>query len=306
MLPMPKYSFHKTNEYRGHTGAIYSIAPSDKAGHFLSCGSEGIVAEWNTATAEGKAVAKAPGPIFSMQLIPERKLLLMGLENGDLIFNDLASKTPLRRIQLHKKAIFDFLPLPDGKHFLASGADGAISVWNLDALDHLHYQQVSPASIRSLVLSPGQELVAAGGSDGHIRLLDLGLILRHHWKAHELSVFRLAYSPDGRKLLSTGRDAHLTSWDATADYKKLQSVPAHTYAVNDIVFPGPGDLCLTGSMDKSIKLWRAEDLKLLKVCNFEKNQCHWNGVNRLLWQAGKLFSCSDDRKIMEWEISGLH
>lgn len=300
---MPQYHFHKVEEYRGHQGAVYSILPSFRPGHILTCGSEGIVAEWNVEMAEAKAVAKAPGPIFSMHLFPERKLLLLGMENGDLIFNDLNKKSTLRRVQLHKKAIFDFLPLPDGVHVLASGGDGALSVWNLDRLDHIHSQAVSPSSIRTLAMEPDAKGFLCGSSDGKIRRLDLGLSLHSEWTAHQMSVFRIAFSPDGQTLLSTGRDAHLTTWDATSGYKMLHSVPAHNYAVNDIAFPWQENHCLTGSMDKSIKLWELEELSLLKVCNFEKNGCHWNGVNRLLWHENRLFSCSDDRKIMEWRVS---
>lgn len=297
---MNPIAVQKSQEYTGHTGAIYSLSAGPRPGTLLSCASEGIVACWDLEKGDAEAVAKAPGPIFAMHLVPDRDLLLLGLENGDLLFNDLKQKRTLRRVQLHKKALFDFLVLPDGQHFVASGADGAISLWNLDSLDHLHYQNVSPASVRSLSLAPGGDQLLCGASDHHIRVFDLGLNEQKRWKAHNNSVFRIAFSPDGKYLVSTGRDAHVNLWDARS-YESLASVPGHLFAVNDIVFPGRSDYFFTGSMDKSIKLWQSEDLRLLKVCNFEKNACHWNGINRLLWLEDELYSCSDDRRIMRWQ-----
>jgi len=301
-MPSP-YSVEKVAQFHGHKGPVYDLLPSYRPGHILSCASEGIVAEWNLESEEATAVAKSPGPIFSMCLIPERSLLILGLESGDILFSDLQTRKTLRRIQLHKKAIFNFLPLPDGQTVLASGADGAFSLWNLDQMDHIHYQVVSPASIRSLLLHPSGSQILCGSSDNRIRVFDLGLNQQRSWLAHQSSVFRLAFSQDGATLLSTGRDAHLTSWDVNNNYERLHTVPAHLYTVNDIVLSSENRIAFTGSMDKSIKMWNITDLKLLNVCSFEKNQCHRNGINRLLWWEDSLFSTGDDKLIMRWKFT---
>ncbi|MEM6271433.1 MAG: WD40 repeat domain-containing protein [Bacteroidota bacterium] len=295
-------SVEKVREYQGHTQPVYSLAPSTRTGHFLSCGSEGIVAEWSIETGDARAIVKAQTPIFAMRLIPDRKLLLLGMESGELVFADLSSNQPLRRVQLHKGAIFDILPLPGDENVVVSSKDGSLSIWNLDRMDHLHLQRISRKSVRTLALSPDGQSILAGASDNCIRVFDLGLELKKEWVAHNLSVFRLAFSPDGTLLASTGRDAHVTTWEVAHDYKKLHSLPAHLYTVNDLIFHPSGSLMFSGSMDKSIKLWQPDPLALKKVVNFEKNACHFHGVNRLLWQEDRLFSCSDDRRVMEWSF----
>lgn len=294
----------KIKEFTGHTAAIYSLSPSTKLGHFISCGSEGIVAEWNLETGEGKAIVQAPGAVFSGLLIAERDLLLLGLQSGDLVFVDLRNGETIKLVQLHKKSIFDLLLLPDGQHVLASGEDGAISVWNLERLDHLHYQRISVKSVRTLAYDASTQRLYAGASDQTIRELDLGLNELKHWRAHETSIFRLLVG-EGGKLYSTGLDAHITLWSihqSDSNPERMISVPAHNFAVNDLI-QGPDGMLISGSMDKSIKFWNPNSLELLKVVNFEKNQCHWNGVNRLLWLENSLLSCSDDRKIMLWKIN---
>jgi WD40 repeat protein len=293
---------NKIREYQGHIQPVYSLSPALQADHFLSCGSEGIVAEWSRETGEAKALVQATTPIFSMRLFPERKMLMLGMESGEIVFADLESNQPLRRVQLHKSAVFDIIPLPGGENAVVCSMDGCLSIWNLDRMDHLHLQRISQQSVRTMALSPDGKALLTGASDNMIRVFDLGLDLQRQWLAHEKSVFRIAFSPNGKILASTGRDAHLTTWDVTNDYKKLHSAPAHMYTVNDLVFQPEGNLLFSGSMDKSIRMWDPETLELKKVVNFEKNACHWNGVNRLLWHEGRLLSCSDDRRVMEWGV----
>lgn len=292
---------HKVQEYLGHKAAIYSLSPGLHPGQFLSCGSEGYVVAWELGKAEGKALAQAPAAVFAIRLIPERRLLLLGLQTGDLVFVDLEQGTATKRVQLHRKSVFDILPMPDGQHVLVSGEDGALSVWSLDRQDHIHYQQLGGQSLRTMAFLPGSGHLLVGSSDHHIRELDLGLNLLRDWRGHAHSVFRLLAAPDG-SLFSTGRDAHIKHWDLGARPPGvLASVPAHNYAVNDLVW-GPDGLLYSGSMDKSIKVWDPATMALLKVVSFDKNACHWNGVNRLLWLGDTLLSCSDDRKVMAWRV----
>lgn len=57
-------------------------------------------------------------------------------------------------------------------------------------------------------------------------------------------------------------------------------------------------------MDKTIKLWEAENMDLLKVIDYQKNESHQSSVNKILWIDRKRFiSCSDDKKIILFEIN---
>jgi centriolar protein POC1 len=291
----------KITEFRGHTQAIYNLAPSYREGHFLSCGAEGIVAEWNWASEEAKALVQADSPVYAMRLFPERQLLVLGLRSGELAFCDLHSGKILRRVQLHRGAVFDLQPFPQADFLLASGEDGAISVWDLERLDHIHVVRIANKSVRTIAFSPDGLHIATGTSDGRVRLFDIGLSPTRELAAPGHSVFRVLWRADSQVLYSTGRDAHLTAHSISgADVPA--PVPAHTGAVNDLIWhPGQHHL-LSGSMDKSIKVWEAATFTLQKVINFQKQGCHFNGVNRILWWEDRLLSCGDDRKIMAWQL----
>jgi WD repeat-containing protein 61 len=60
-------------------------------------------------------------------------------------------------------------------------------------------------------------------------------------------------------------------------------------------------------MDKSIKIWDANTLQLLKVIDKARHAGHGTSVNKLWWSGHRqqLVSASDDRSISVWEIEGL-
>src|SRR5262249_28051230 len=62
-----------------------------------------------------------------------------------------------------------------------------------------------PKAIRSVAISPGGKLLAAGSDDGIIRLWDMDTRKeRNQLKGHDRQVFALAFSPDGQALASAG------------------------------------------------------------------------------------------------------
>jgi WD40 repeat protein len=58
-------------------------------------------------------------------------------------------------------------------------------------------------------------------------------------------------------------------------------------------------------MDKSIKVWDAEALRLLKVIDRSRHAGHGTSVNKVLWSnyRDQLLSASDDRTISVWNIN---
>lgn len=295
---LPRYKLYSTQTFSGHKSGIYCLQPSVRQGYLLSCGSDGYIAEWNVATGEGRTLLQCPGAIFSLWVDAQRGLLAAGTQAGILYFADLKTNTVLKAFEAHTRGIFDLLLLP-GNLLAATGGDGFITLWNPDTLELQTRRSVSGESIRTLISWHASTLLA-GSSDGWIRQLTPELEIMYAWEAHRFSVFRLLTVPGEHQLFSAGRDAHINVWDQT--FRNVDSLPAHLYAINDLVPHPTLPLLFSGSMDKTIKIWNQSPLTLLRVADPARNGVHRNGVNRLLWMGERLYSCSDDRTIMEWEL----
>jgi WD40 repeat protein len=57
-------------------------------------------------------------------------------------------------------------------------------------------------------------------------------------------------------------------------------------------------------MDKSIKVWNLDEMKLLKVIDKGRHAGHGTSVNKLIWTdyQTQLVSASDDKTISVWKI----
>ena len=122
---------------------------------------------------------------------------------------------------------------------------------------------------------------------------------------HQLSSNIVRFSPDGKFLLTGGRGVNLNIWQVS-DYK-IKSIPAHEWAIYDIVYSPDSNLLDTASRDKTLKIWDSKKFELLKVINKDNYDGHLNSVNKLTWSTynNYLISAGEDRAIIIWEINPI-
>ena len=122
--------------------------------------------------------------------------------------------------------------------------------------------------------------------------------------AEGFSVNTVCLSADEGYLYTASRDAHINVFDAKNNFKLLESIPAHNYAIYEMQ-PSPNKKYIaTASRDKTVKIWDAQTMKVLARIDKEKNAGHVNSVNTLLWMSDNvLLSAGDDRSIIAWQIN---
>ncbi|MCS7037598.1 MAG: WD40 repeat domain-containing protein [Saprospiraceae bacterium] len=290
----------------GHRAAIYALAATNDAEHFLSAGGDGWVAEWHLQAPEnGRLIASIEGQIFSLLCLPGQNRIIAGDMNGGLHWIDTAQPERTRGIQHHQKGVFD---LKISQNWvLSAGGEGMLTRWDAQTGRTVESIHLTHRALRSLSLAPSRREIAIGASDANIYLLDSDTLdIRHTIiGAHTPSVFTVAYSPDERYLLSGGRDAMLRVWDLDAAPPALVSEqPAHWFTINHIAWSPHGRHFATASRDKTVKIWDGATLRLLRVLDPVRDGGHLNSVNRLLWLPQALLSASDDRTIKIWKLDG--
>lgn len=291
----------RIDTFGGHRGAVFALAKGSESHVFFSAGSDGWVVQWNLLKPDlGKVVAQIDGSIYSMAYDVQSDILWVG-QNFEGVHGILISdQSRIFSIQLPQLAIYSMV-IVDGQVWLGH-QDGLITVIDRQAHEVKKRIKSGESNVRSFCQLPRGEM-AVGSSDGYIRIYSTDFLLKNAWLAHDKTIFSIIYSESTDSIVSVGRDAHLRKWNL--DGKSLQlAVPAHIYAINTLVQSPEGQYLATGSMDKTIKIWDTETLRLLKVLDFARYGGHKNSINRLIWTSYHdfLVSASDDKNISVWKI----
>ncbi len=299
-----KINVQKRFTLDGHRAGIYALEKGPESHEFYSSGSDGMVVSWDMREPEnGRLVAKIDNSIYALHYHNASGQLIAGQNFEGLHFLDVSTGKENGTVKTSKAAIFDLKSYED--LLLAASGDGMLYVVDIPSMTFVKKIKLSRRSARAIAVNTERSEVAVGLSDNTIRVLDL-MDFRQKFmiNAHKLSVFTLAWNPQNGHLISTGRDAHIKSWNPDDDYSQVHSVPAHIYAINSISVSPGGDYFATGSMDKTIKIWKMDDFQLLKVIDRSRHAGHISSVNKLLWTdyRHQLVSASDDRKISIWEL----
>jgi WD40 repeat protein len=289
------------NKFTGHKDAIFSLGIDMGEDVFYSGAGDGYIVEWKLdGSGDGRLLCRVNRPIYCFSILKDKGLLLAGTASGNLHIIDLKKASEVKNIEAHTLGLYDMKI--SGDKLITAGGDGLVKIWNLENFDLLQNLNYSDKSARVISLKENGSGFTIGYSDCFIRefIWAEPALLLEEFKAHENSVFALAYNKTNGNLLSGGRDAMLKEWNQT---NQLQVIAAHNYHINDIKFNPTANLFATVSMDKTLKIWDAKTLNLLKVIDRFKQDAHTNSVNKIIWLNDKeLITCGDDKLIFQWEI----
>ncbi|MDO7852845.1 WD40 repeat domain-containing protein [Hymenobacter convexus] len=291
----------------GHRDAVYALTGG--AGSTVYSGSaDGMVVGWDTAepARDGELLARVENSVYALRHLPELNLLVLGHNFQGIQAIDLAQRKLAHATALPPVAIFEIVYSASRQRLYVAMGDGTLAVLALPDFRLEKFLRLADKSLRCLALHEGRAELAVGSSDTFTRILDLDLLETKYTLGESTnSVFSVAYSPDGARLLTAGRDAQIRTWDVAAGYALAGTVPAHMYTINHLAFSPSGQYVASCSLDKSIKLWDAATLTLLRVLDRARSAGHGTSVNRLVWPGAenRLVSCSDDRSLAVWQLA---
>lgn len=175
----------------------------------------------------------------------------------------------------HRGTVKDMAFTPDGELLVSASDDKTIRVWDWRSGVTLrtirgYFGDGHDGKVFAVAVSPDGTTIAAGGyfgpglgADppyGDVRLFDLATgRMKAVLPGNELSVYAVAFSPDGARLAAGGQDGFVYLWhkdDAaatgwTADTK----LDADSLHIQRIVFAGAGSRLAITTTDNGIRLW---------------------------------------------------
>lgn len=291
-----KLEVTKVAHFEGHRDSVYSLAIDRETGSIYSAGADGYVIRWNwPIDSNGELIAQLPQAIYSIYIYEGK--IYCGTSTGEVYCLSESDREVAAQSTLHSLGTFAFTG--QEQHIYSGGGNGELVKSDL-LLNEDSRRKLLPdkTSIRNLH-SRGDSLFAAC-SDNKIHILEPATLNSIDViEGHANSVFDLAFAEE--YMFSTGRDATIRKTNL-ADPREFATVNAHLYTIQTLAISPDETLLLSGSLDKSIRIWSTE-LDLLKVVNKEKQDAHTNAVNKVLWiDSNHFISCGDDRAIMLFHV----
>ncbi|HTU21751.1 MAG TPA: protein kinase [Gemmataceae bacterium] len=297
---------------RGHNEEVVSLAFSPHGSTLVTASLDSTLRVWNPATGKLRTTLQGhPEGATAVAISPNGRQLLSGGRDKSV---KLWPSTPTNRFVIsprlmltgHKKQVWFAVPSPDGKRLVTGGDDGTMRLWNVRP-DALHFSYRMPDVGQSVAFAPDGRTLAASCNNGSIHIVDLatrksGTIL----VGHTMPVVSIAFSPDGKKLLSTAgvwrnqqRPGEMKLWDVAAG-KELLSFTGHEAIIPRVAFSPDGKTAASASLDKTARLWNLATGKELFVL-----KGHRSGVTSVVFSAdGKtLLTSSSDRTIRIWDVA---
>ena len=164
----------------------------------------------------------------------------------------------------------------------------------------------TPDFVYSPVFSPDGKLIAAGNSDGKVRIWDAesGQLQGDPLEGHEGGVPAIAIRPDGKLLASAGLDGTIRMWDVqTGDPVGDPGEVEGGAGLNYVAFGRDGRFLATRDAHRAVQVWDAESLEVTgPPIGTNVDSVTFSGHGTMAASNGneiQIFSLNDGRQIGE-------
>jgi hypothetical protein len=259
------------------------------------------------AGVEAKPKAGAPILIIndysinSVAFAPDGRTALSGSDNKKLKLWDLSSGQEIRTFTGHSGNVTSVAFAPDGRTALSGSLDTTVKLWEVATGREILTFVGHAGSVYTVAFAPDGRTALSGSNHSEIKLWDVstGQVIRSF---NAFGVFALAFGPDGRNALYAGSP---DSWAAVldvADGDVIRRVGkgAHSGSVNTVAFAPDGRTALTGSDDRTLKLWDLSSGREIRTFSG-----HSNSVRSVAFapDGRTALSGSFDKTLKLWDVA---
>lgn len=246
----------------GQSGAMHDASFSPDGKLIVTAAADGSVRIWN---AESQQPVGAPfktpdtGPANSAAFSPDGKRIVTTYENGSAWIWDIQSHTHLPPLGADARGARSAVFSRDGRRVLTAHRDGTARIWDASSGGLIVRTLPDAVPLRRAAYSPDDTVVVASSAIGAVSVWDADTLKRKivfgQNRETPLIVYGVAFSPDGRRILTAVQDRTARLLDAATG--QLLDEPFKAGGeVYMATFAPDGDSIVTASADGIARVWK--------------------------------------------------
>lgn len=285
----------------GHSAPVHGVAFSPNGRLIASCGPDQSVIIWDATTGlKRHALNEHRAELECVAFHPTRSLLASGGGDGGVQFWDTDAWRPIEHMKEHQDRVRCVAFSPDGRWLATASDDATIALWDVDSRRVARRLRNHTGVITAFAFSSdSRELASVGRDDQTIRLWDVEsgrclLALAESSETYSGIAFDpagrrvaagalnlwdlttgqkeprthpgrprygIVFSPDGRRIASTGTDGLVRVYDTSTGLELLTLVASDTRPGHRLAFSPDGARLVCCAADNFVYLWDARQLR---------------------------------------------
>ncbi len=274
-----------------HQAPVYTLAIDEH--HFYSAGGDRKIIRYHQKENQfiAELFAETTESTFALHLDQNR--LYSGGIDGNLNIFDVQEKKILNRYQCHEMGLYAIES--NNEFIITGGGDGKIHLWDKSKMCIVRTIWTGPVKIRKFIWDSQKTEMACIDNEGNFRIFESKYRNEIYTSKHINGWTSGFYHASKKVWILGSKSGEIIAYHQQRT-QPILIIQAHLNAIYSLIWDKENEILVSGSLDKSIKIWDGQALDLLN--RFDKmNGVPLRSVNAILKWNDHLAIAGDDKKI---------